>query len=458
MNWLVSTAVWIKRNWHQPEGLGVITALAFAGLLAVWPVAQLPAPWLLISLFLIVALITGIWAIARRTSRVDRNKIGLVVAISLEPEVSPLLRTDFIGALRETLSSELSAQPFQLIEVRNDIAERILGAEDARRLRMKLRAQFVLFGRVRHRKLADGVDHEILDLLGLVGHGDIGEEQRRTLKNEFSELLPRRFQMKSSESFEAIEFTGRWAGLIAKYIIGLAAGMSGRIDVAEILFREVQSRITVADQGVLFYAKIRERIPKHLEEIAFLRARAACARWYRSKDDVELSEVELHLARASENGFDGPGFRILNAIVSVHRTRSTSTARRLLNGISKKLRDAIWHLNVAFLDAFDHDIRSAAQHYRRALNLGIPPADVDVTVGQVEHFLLWQLEVDPSLIEMHFCLGFVNLYLKGDIESAQRDFDKFLEVCPPGTYDDEKKLIKKWIAETKPDGAASDRD
>jgi hypothetical protein len=223
--------------------------------------------------------------------------------------------------------------------------------------------------------------------------------------------------------------------------------MSGDIQVAETLFRDVQGRLGVGDQGFLFYAKVKQRITKHLEEITYLKASEDLDRWYQTKQDVYLEAIEAQLAAAETEGLINDATRNIIAIVDFYRSRTTKGARKIYERIPKKNRDAIWHLNMAFLSAYDHDLRAATRHYRKASQAGIPHANNDVTVGQIEHFLLWQLDKEPNLIEMHFCLGFVNMHLKGDVERARMDFEEFLAVCPAEKYNDEKFLIRKWIAE-----------
>jgi len=74
---------------------------------------------------------------------------------------------------------------------------------------------------------------------------------------------------------------------------------------------------------------------------------------------------------------------------------------------------------------------------------------VDVTVGQVEHFLLWQLELAPERIELYYCLGFVNMHLKGDPEQARADFENFMKRCPREKYCPDREQVEKWLQELR---------
>jgi len=288
-----------------------------AGIDGYWLVALIAVTWLGTA---------TLWGTVRRVPKTKRGKVGFAVAITAEPGTKSVIRSDFVLALRKHLEASPPATSFQLIEVPDYAAAKLFTRDDADRLRRKIRAHFVILGRVR-RRLLKGEEHDILDIIGLVAHAPLSSDRAERLSREFSELLPSRYQMKFADSFPAIEFTASWAGLIAQYIIGLAAAMSGALDYAEALFVEVRDRLSVRDQGFLFYTKVQQRIPKHLGEIAFVRARESLKHWYETKEEVDLRELERQLEEAVHKGFEGNGWPNLNAVVSFSRTRNTSRAR-----------------------------------------------------------------------------------------------------------------------------------
>jgi len=107
--------------------------------------------------------------------------------------------------------------------------------------------------------------------------------------------------------------------------------------------------------------------------------------------------------------------------------------------------DPIWHFNLAFLRAYQKDLKRCIRQYRICANFEILP----VTISEVEDFMVWILDEEPDKYQFFYCLGFFNWIIKGDLHQAIQDFERFLQQIKQGEFETEKALSLKWISEIK---------
>ena len=111
----------------------------------------------------------------------------------------------------------------------------------------------------------------------------------------------------------------------------------------------------------------------------------------------------------------------------------------------KRYDDPIWHFNLAFLRAYENDLKKSIRQYRICANYDISP----VTLSDVEDFIVWILEEEPDKYQYHYCLGFFNWKIKGDLHQSVHDFEEFLKHIKHGEFVIEKALALKWVSEVK---------
>ena len=438
---------WIRRYWAYPVALIVIiptaVSFAFAGIAAL-QLSLYPALGVLLgTIFATVAY----WLWLRRMPKREKHKVGFAVAINSESTARPAVRQDFIDGLRKAIKNGPSSDTFDFIVIPDHFSSKAQDIKDAETIRRKSNSNFVLLGRVKSRVI-QGQEHDVLNIVALVSHSPTSKEISTTFAREFSELLPGEHRIQASESYLLLEFTTAWAAIVAKYIIGIASAISGDWDYAETLFREVQATVSARDTGFLIYTKLKERVPRHLAAIAEARADVARAQWLHSDDGRDLDTFlaahrEIRDCQPSET----PSYWSREAIYRFLADRDVKGAFAAINRIPRRNRDATWYLSVAFLSAYSGNLKKAVQSYRKAADLGVPVADLDVTVGQVEPFICSILTAEPDKTQLHLCLGFINWLLKGDLDQATRDLNAFIFSEPKEEFLAEKDLARQWLAE-----------
>jgi tetratricopeptide (TPR) repeat protein len=80
-----------------------------------------------------------------------------------------------------------------------------------------------------------------------------------------------------------------------------------------------------------------------------------------------------------------------------------------------------WRYSLAFLDAYEDDIDGARSLYQAAFR-----SDSTNQVSlEVEEFIIWSYEVDPTKVQLLYFLGLINFQKKKDFTSAKRDLTAF---------------------------------
>ena len=85
---------------------------------------------------------------------------------------------------------------------------------------------------------------------------------------------------------------------------------------------------------------------------------------------------------------------------------------------------------MGFLYAYDGSMKKATHMYSQGA-LYEMPGDL---ITELESFMCWVLENDPSKFQIHYCLGLLNQNLKGDNIQAKKDFNLFLAKCIGNQY------------------------
>lgn len=434
----------MQNNWHRKKGL--FSLLIFAFLVTLSFVIAIQAP---VYISMIIMSVTEIivfigWLYAKKIPRTARGKVGFVVCIACSTsDEEKKIHEDFIIPLRQLISTGRTGKAFHFIEMPQFIARSIIVQDDAIELRIKCKAHFMLYGRIRLRELNGTMQH-FIDLEGAVTHRPISKEFSKSFADEFAELLPRKIGIPLENDLLTFQFTSEWAIIVAKYIIGIAAAYSGDLDYAESLYSDSLEQLKEKDHGFAVYAKLIQRIPKRISELYEVRARASYKRWEKSHAAGDIAKVGENLSKIGEAQKTKPGVVNLRAINLFLKDRDAKGAIQLLKKSAEK-NNAIWHLNLAFLFAYVNDLKNALRHYKRAITFPIGSE----TIAEIEEFICLIIDEEPKKNQLFFCLGFINWKIKGDRKQAIKDFKKFLVEGKDGEFVQEKELVKSWIETIK---------
>lgn len=433
-----------SKYWPYPRGYYVVLFILLV--LVELPILVSTKSSLILSFLLFI--ITGgflyiIWRFTRSIPKTKKKKVGFVISITCDDEdEAKKIRQDFIFTLQRLIKEGKTGTTFQFIEAPSYISETIVDIEDAQKLRIHARAHFLLFGRVRVREL-DKKMHHYIELDGVVAHKPIPEDISNEISKEFAELLPRKVAIPTENDLLAFQFASEWAEVVAKYIIGIAAAVSGDLPYAEQLFENALSKAQKSEHEFPVFEKLRERLPLRLFEIYEARARNSYEKWVATKDQHEIENIGSMIAKIDFSRYKNISIMHLKSIYHFLTDRNVTMAKECLNEIGKKNRNSAWHLNMAFLDAYETDLKSSIRHYRRAITM---PVQFEL-IYKVEDFIYYIATLENDKYQLYYCLGFYNWKIKGDYLQAIKDLETFLESGNAEEYPTERELAKNWLKE-----------
>ena len=398
MSDLEQLANFAGKTWYEKRGLIAALIVTFATSLATMVSVQMPIVAITIIEVTICAGIFIAWMLSRRPRKCPTEKIGFLTSIACsDDKVEKKLQEDFIQPLRTLIKSGTTGPVFCFMELPQFLARTIVDLDQAEVFRQRCAAHFMIYGRVRIRQI-NGNDCHVIELNGIVAHAAIPEKIHKMLQEEFSELLPRRLHIPVANDILSFQFTSEWAEVVARYVIALAATVSGDFDYAEALLRDVIARLSGRDHTFPAFKLLSERAPQRISELYSAKAQFALDRWTDSRSPEHLDEIERCLQQLSAPDKETPVAVNLMAMLAFLRFRDTERAISLMRR-SNSPSQLVWHVNLAFLYAYGGNLKLAIRHYRKASEIP-PQADWHNVIAQVESFMVWLLEVEPEKVQI----------------------------------------------------------
>jgi tetratricopeptide (TPR) repeat protein len=356
------------------------------------------------------------------------------------------IKEDFTITLRRLLKQGKTGKTFQFITVPDHLAEKIVDQDDAQQVRLKARGHFIIYGRVRERTI-NKTPYHFLNLDGIVAHNPIPEKTSQRLSKEFSELLPRKVQIARENDMFSFEFTSEWTSFVAKYIIGIASALSGDLTYAENLHKDVSVMLSDKDDNFPIYRRLRDRLPERLSEIYEARASALYDKWTSSHDQNLITRLGDELEKIEPKFCERYRTILLRSLFLFLSSRDTNAAIAVLNKCNSKiLENIVWRFNLAFLHAYDGNLQEALRQYSRIKEYHSVEA---IALAQIEEFICWILGEEPEKHQFYFCLGYINWQMKGDLQQAEDDFEKFLSYSSNGEFVREYKMVDSWLQQIR---------
>ena len=438
----------VRERWYTKTGLFealVLGASTTIGIFLKFSFASLSLlQWAIVAL--VLTIIAAVWS-RSRFPHVKRGKVGFGVAILDEDSLpSKHLCSDFVLALRDCVKHTRFRHEFEFVQLPSRIATEITDVKTATDLMRRSNFHFVIYGRVRTRNMPGGLAH-VIDLHGAVRHVPLDRDRQELFGREFSETLPSRFIIGADQPLLTCEFAAVHVGLVAKYIIGIAAALSSDPVFAEELLLSCENQLkalveapTGTPPGVLL-GRVRARITELYR--AWL---AGILNLYtRTRTLQTLEEAETLIAKLKAYEPHNYLARSAAAMCAFVLRRDLETAWKEVEACRGE-PDATWRYSEAFLHAYAGNLDEAYRSYSKAF--AMPLGDPTVP-AQCEEFLELVMRDEPEKKWLFFCLGLINYRAKGDLEAAQRDLSSFIDGVDPVRFPAQVGAARKWLTEMK---------
>ena len=377
----------------------------------------------LLVLLLICAFVFIIWYLTRRPQKVGKGKIGIVIAISTENQkVQERLKNDFIDDLNEIIKKN-HHQQFQIIVLSEYHSKKIINGKSASKYHSKTRAHLIIYGNCKIR-MHETKECYYLKLDASVVHTPLPVQISNSLSVEMRAILPSKLIFRADDEIKGFILTAETLGYGARYMIGLASLVSGDLNTAYDLHNGIMEEIDRLDQEDSEEVKsglatIRRFLPLHLSNEALILAEVV----YRAKKEHYLEDMGKYLETVKR--FDPRNYKahIFRGIYYFLAKRDTKTALDEIRK-SKNERDYTWQINEAFIKAYEGDLEAAHKLYKRASLVGLQ-SNVPL---ETEEFIHDMLDIEPDKIQLWYCLGMINYFIKEDLKIAKESFEHFIEL------------------------------
>lgn len=243
----------------------------------------------------------------------------------------------------------------------------------------------------------------------------------------------------------ACEFAAQYTDIAARFVMGLAAAVSGDFVYAEELLLDAEAKVTthVKQAEGTPPSVLLDRIRQCLIELYQWRLSGLSREYRATRDRAFLEEQErigLKLFARTPNDYS---LRLLRTLAAFMLRRDLSAARREIDAC-RGIEDGTWMYGEAFLLAYEGDLEGAYRAYRRAFES--PLFDPNVPV-ECEDFIQTVLDEEPDKPWLYYCLGLLNYRAKGDLEAARGDFTRFIETADRVRFSKQIDIARKWLRE-----------
>ncbi|MCL4470110.1 MAG: hypothetical protein M1547_03010 [Gammaproteobacteria bacterium] len=429
--------------------VGFVFALIAGGLgmaaVATLGIAKSPVG-LLASTFLFSFIGFLLWLASCRVPRNTPGCIGIALAIRAETEAErKRIRSDFIAEIAAALKREDVAIPFKVIEIPSYLSPDVNDDKAAIEFLDKSKCQLIIWGGIRTRKQAKE-DVYCLRLEGVVTHSMISKEISHALAQEMRQALPKQTEIALANELKGFESASQSTALAAKYIVALAAALSGDLRTSREILEELAEMVKVASKkGKKGSGKLKDTLskrlavilPQRLADVCFADYMRLVTKWQTDKSRLELlqeAEVQLEAYLVSFKKFnkEGPEYWVAKALLEVTLRNNLTGAERLLQQCTARaINNPVWRVSLAFVKMLEGYPLEALRLYDAALAFELHIQ----TIFQVEDYVQWWLSKNQGPIPLYLLSALLNAIAKKDAQLAMQDLDLFEKLADRTTTD-----------------------
>lgn len=384
-----------------------------------------------------------LWWASCRIPRNKPNTIGVALAIRTEThEERKRVRADFIQEIASCLSRNEASQAFNVYEIPGYLAPDINDNQSAIEFLQESHCHLLIWGSIRTRKKRNNETYS-LKLEGAVTHTIVEMERSKALATEMRLAIPQKTEISLANELRGFESTSQTISLAARYIVALAAAISGDWKFSKTLLLELGSsgrnpssgkrRKTKGVGGKTEQLEVLRRVPQHLANVCFAHCHVTLLQWHDRKSDMallEAAEQSLEEFRAASGHKEGTQYWVTKALFEVTRRGDFAAAERLLNKCrAAAINDPVWRLSLAFVSVLKGNPWLAMDLYDAALERNVP-ADV---LLQIEDYVQWWLTLHKGPTELYLLSAMLNANGKGDKVLALADLKMFDTLATPSS-------------------------
>ncbi len=371
-------------------------------------------------------------------SKNDKNHTGLVICINADTDdAEQILKRDFVSSVKKQITNENVGELFNIIVVKNHLASKYNDLKSIHRLHNKVKGHIYIFGETKKRNNG-GKEQYFLSLDGMVLHRPVPQQVSQELAKDFLSTLPKGINFNDEFAFVGFQVSADIVVKSVKYIVGLAAYISGNPTLAISLHTNLKNQIVSSPQKLPGDNLILSKIDGLLaNEYAIMSA------YYFGKQDKENTNLNLTEAlRLNPNCYRA---LIVESIVAF--SWENDPKKSLI--ITKKCHGfnyPEWKYNEAFLYFWLGNYPSALKQCEKIKTQNYP--NELTTSLEVTTFNESIIANDPSRPALYFWIGYNYYYKQDNLPLALKYFELF-ERNATQQMSKMKQKSTAWLIEIK---------
>lgn len=300
-------------------------------------------------------LVLAVWVITNKIPKASPGRVGIVIATTSDDEAEgKQIRYDFVRELSRLLSSDSEGSQFQIIVLPEFVAQRVVHHQEGEKFLRISRGHMMLHGFCRRRSI-NGIDTHLLELEGIIRHAPIPEKTRNLFGVHFRSVLPKTTFIPIDNDALAFELASQMVNLTARYIIGIAANMSGDFSYAERMYLNSEALLRLENPVMPMHEPLAKQLPMQI--LGLYRAWIARVydKYFTSRDEIHVKDLDTLSDKLLGRDGNDYGGLLTKAICHFVLRRDIRRAYDALNGC-RRIRDTTWRYSLAFLHAYEGDL------------------------------------------------------------------------------------------------------
>jgi hypothetical protein len=430
MNWDKATE-YIKENYTHP--MAIVLGLILLTAVFVWiddflsKFITTPIHRFWLYLFLAVILIS-VWLYLRYHFPVNkRTKLGVLIAITSENKKQKIrIKNDFVKQLKELIQQNGLSDLINIIhldQAKSKSFIRTISKKDSQKkawqkISKKIKAHFYIYGDIKERM--DGNNKYFLDLSSTIIHYPFNPLKKTAMSNSINEVWIKNHIIEENLEFKGFKITAELTFYGVRYIIGMAAFLSGdpylALQLHENLYDDLESQKKLNKISPKFAFKLKSLISDECLVISR----------HQLESTKDYNSARAYLKKSTSFSNENYGGLLLKAILEYSLDKNPNKALKTIERAKAYCKgDATWKYSKAFLL---FNLKKFQEGYSVYENIARNkfPMEID-RINQVIRFNEELLKSQPDHIQSIFIIGYLYLKKLENAPLALESLEKFLE-------------------------------
>jgi len=415
----------IKEQWESPFGFAIaLAALSISPFFLLDPVLK-DIPFQVIQAHpwhvkagvgaLLVLVIFSYWLISRRYPKRDKDKIGILVAIKDDSELTSKIKLEVTEKLNEIIRSTTIGGLMQVLSLPNFRAKNVGDEHAAVKVSNKTDCQFVIYGRITN--LGGQVE---FNLSFTVRHVPLPPKQKRIIEQAFADsFVSKQWRYLEADALHGIRVTVDNIREICLYVVGIAAHQSYDFDVSRRLHEDLLTLLRSDPTKRAELSPVFHRLPGWIASSYTILALKAFF------NENNLPEALTLNGRALLFDNENTAAMVNQALFSFEAA-DTKEAKRMISLLKRRhargrVSDGGWRYSEAFLLLYEGKFERGLVAYKRAF----ATYTNQYSLNSVVEYLKSYANKFPDRLEFQFALAHVLIMAKGNLPMALDPLEKF---------------------------------